>query len=104
VDAPGVGGLTADHERVGGGFTRGSLRGVVDPASAEGTGVAPSDAHVHQPNREHVLTGSTQRAEYQADAGEPHAATMAGDGVDRDVSPFLQKDQFLSYEMRTSCD
>lgn len=96
--------MTVDYERVGGGFTRGSLRGVADPASAEGTGVAPSYAHVHQPNRDHVLTGSTQRAEHQADAGEPHAATMAGDGVDRDVSPYFAKNQFLSYEMRTACD
>ena len=73
--------MAADQERVGGGFAPGSLRGVVDPASAEGARAAPKDADVDQPDREHVLVGPAQRAEYQAHTRQPDAPAMAGDGV-----------------------
>jgi hypothetical protein len=64
--AGGVGGMVAGQERVGGGFAPGSLRGIIDAASAEGAGLAAQDAAVDQSDREHVLPGPAQRTEYQA--------------------------------------
>lgn len=58
--AAGAGGEAANRKRVDGGFAPGSLIGIVDAASIEGSGAAAQDTAVDQPNREHVLLGATQ--------------------------------------------
>ena len=73
--------MATDQERVGSRFAPGGLRGVVDPASAEGAHAAPQDADVDEPDREHVLVGPAQRTEYQAHTGQLDAPAVAGDGV-----------------------
>ena len=66
---------------VGGGFPPRSLRGVTDAPLAIGARTAPKDAAVDQPDREPVLVGPAQRAEYQVITRERDAPTVVGDGV-----------------------
>lgn len=60
-----------------------ALEELYDGTSADGTGLAARDAAVDQPDRDQVLAGSAQCAEYQTRTRECDAPTLAGDGVAR---------------------
>lgn len=74
--AAGAGGVVAGQERVVLERSR-----TVDPASAQGARAAPQDADFNQLDRESVLTGPAQRAEYHTLTRKRDAPTVAGDGI-----------------------